>query len=341
MPDLLAASPRATHLLSSTPVKRIALAAAILVATALAGWGLTSAVDPGALRAAFAEVRWEWVVLAAVAYALSQSLSALVWRVGLSAGGLGGVGHGHVLSAHWIGRGAAELLPAQLGEGVRVAAMRRHPETTNEGGCARIAGSLGAFKVVDGLGNFALVGLLTLIIPLPGPAAHLRWIVGGALIAAGLGGIVLWRMRARGHALRLPGRAGRALDNAARGAAMLGNRRQTLSAFGLHFLAAAGRIISLAALLLAFGMPPSAALLVYPLLVVSALLPVSPGGVGVREAALVPALVAAYGLGTDVAIAYSLGIQATVLSVSLLGALIAVAYHELAMPSRHVAPAPA
>lgn len=332
MPDSLAASPRATHLLSSIPAKRVALAAAVIAATALAGWGLASAVDPAALQAAFAGVRWEWVALAGVAYALSQSASAFVWRVGLSAGGLGGVGPGHVLSSHWIGRGAAELLPAQLGEGVRLAAMRRHPETTHEGGCARIAGSLGAFKLVDGLGNFALVGLLTLVIPLPGPAAHLRWIAAAALGVAVVGGLVLWRLRARGAALRLPGAAGRALNNAARGAAMLGDRRQTLGAFGLHFVAAAGRIISLAALLLAFGMPASAALLAYALLVVSALLPISPGGIGVREAALVPALVAAYGLGTDLAIAYSLSIQATVLAVSLVGALIAVAYHELAMP---------
>jgi uncharacterized membrane protein YbhN (UPF0104 family) len=56
----------------------------------------------------------------------------------------------------------------------------------------------------------------------------------------------------------------------------------------------------------------------------SGLIAISPGGVGVREAALVPALVATYGLGANTVVAFSLGVQATALGVSLVGAALAL-----------------
>lgn len=307
--------------------KRTALIAVTLLGTGLAIYGLHAAIDPGALGETFAAVRWEWILVAALAYAVCQTTAGLVWRVGLSAGGLDGVSRSHALSTHWMARGAGELLPAQLGEGVRVATVRRHP-ATEDGGCARIAGSLGAFKLIDGMGNFAVVGLLTLIIPLPGPVANLRWIVLGFLAAALTFALVVNRIGVNRATSRLPGPVRRGFRTAANGAGLLGDRRRVMGAFALHGISATARIVSLGALLLAFGLPFHAALLVFAVLVMAGLVPISPGGMGVREAALVPALVAAYGLSADSVLAFSLSIQATVLAVSLVGGLIAFAHHH-------------
>jgi hypothetical protein len=52
----------------------------------------------------------------------------------------------------------------------------------------------------------------------------------------------------------------------------------------------------------------------------------------VRDAAIVPALVATYGLSAEPALAFSLGIQATALGVSLLGAAVALVLMRLSRP---------
>jgi uncharacterized membrane protein YbhN (UPF0104 family) len=133
-------------------------------------------------------------------------------------------------------------------------------------------------------------------------------------------------------ARRLPRRLQGPVRGLGQGAAVLTRRREALAAIGLQLVAISGRVVSLAALLHAFGMPAEAALLVFALLVLSGVLAISPGGVGVREAALVPALVATYGLGTELTLAFSLGIQATALAVSLLGAAVALVHQRLWPP---------
>ncbi len=118
----------------------------------------------------------------------------------------------------------------------------------------------------------------------------------------------------------------------AEGAAVLARRRDAAVAVGLQLVAIGARVASLAALLHAFGMPASAALLVYALMVLSGVVAISPGNVGVRDAAIVPALVATYGLSAEPALAFSLGIQATALGVSLLGAGVALVLMRLSRP---------
>ena len=67
-------------------------------------------------------------------------------------------------------------------------------------------------------------------------------------------------------------------------------------------------------------------------MVLSGVVAISPGNVGVRDAAIVPALVATYGLSAEPALAFSLGIQATALGVSLLGAGVALVLMRLSRP---------
>lgn len=290
---------------------------------ALAAWGAAHAISPGALADAFAAVSWPWVVASAAAYAAGQIASGLVWGVGLRAGGVPGVGRRHVLSAHWIGHGACELLPAQLGHVVRFAAIRRHPAAAAGGGL-RIAGSVGAWKVVDGLVTFVVVAIAAMVMPLPASAGGLRWLAGGTLAGLLIALYVLTRVGPSRVARRLPARVAGLVRGLGEGAAVLASRRDAAAAVGLQLVAICGRVVSLAALLHAFGMPAEAALLVFALMVLAGVVAISPGNVGVRDAALVPALVATYGLSAEPALAFSLGIQATALGVSLLGAAVAL-----------------
>ena len=90
--------------------------------------------------------------------------------------------------------------------------------------------------------------------------------------------------------------------------------RDAAAAVGLQLVAVCCRVASLAALLHASGcraQPPSWCVL----MVLSGVVADFPGNVGVRDAALVPALVATYGLSAEPALAFSLGIQATALGV--------------------------
>ena len=304
-------------------VRRSLVVAGAVALLALACWGATHAIQPGALADAFAAVSWPWVVVSAVVYAAGQMASGLVWGVGLRAGGMRGVERRHVQSAHWIGHGAGEVLPAQLGHVVRYAAIRRHPAAAAGGGL-RIAGSVGAWKVVDGLVTFVVVAIAAMVMPLPDGLGGLRWLAAGTLAGLLVALLVASRVGLGRVARLLPERLAKVVLGLGEGAALLTRRRDAAAAVGLQLVAICGRVVSLAALLHAFGMPAEAALLVFALMVLSGVVAISPGGVGVRDAAMVPALVATYGLSAEPALAFSLGIQATALGVSLLGAGVAL-----------------
>lgn len=297
--------------------------AAALALIALAGWGAAHAIQPGALADAFTAVSWPWVAVSGVVYAAGQIASGLVWGVGLRAGGVPGVGRRHVQSAHWIGHGAGELLPAQLGHVARYAAIRRHPAAA--AGCGlRVAGSVGAWKVVDGLVTFVVVAIAAMVIPLPAGLGGLRWLAGASLAGLLVALWILARVGPARAAQLVPRRMERVVRGLGEGMAVLTRRRDAATAVGLQLVAIGGRVVSLALLLHAFGMPAEAALLVFAMMVLSGVVAISPGNVGVRDAALVPALVATYGLSAEPALAFSLGIQATALGVSLVGAAIAL-----------------
>src|SRR4051812_36638773 len=172
--------------------RRPVIATVALAVLAVTAWGVMNAADPGRLRDSFTGVSWPWIVAACAAYAGTQLTSALVWKVGLDAGGLGAIDRGHVIRAHLLGRGACELLPAHLGEAVRYAAVRRHPAA--DGGGVRIAGSMGAFKLIDGVVTFAVVAAATTVAPLPHGFTPIRWaaglMLGGLLVAV----VILWRV---------------------------------------------------------------------------------------------------------------------------------------------------
>ena len=314
-------------------LRRPRSASVAIIVLALTAWGVMNAADPARLRDSFTGVTWPWIVAACAAYAATQVTSALVWKVGLDAGGLRDIGHGHVIRAHWLGRGACELLPAHLGEAVRYAAVRRHPAA--DGGGMKIAGSMGAFKLLDGVVTFAVVAAATTVAPLPSGFTPIRWAAGLMLAGLIVSVIVLWRFGGSRLSVLVPRRARGLIQTFGRGAGLLACRRSIVIAAILQLCAIGLRILSLAALLAAFGLPAAAAPLVFGLMIVSGYLAISPGGAGVREAAVVPVVVTTYGLTAAPVLAFSLGVQAIALVVSVLGALVA-----LVLERRSAGPAP-
>ena len=179
-----------------------------------------------------------------------------------------GIQRRHVLSAHWLGHGACELLPAQLGHVVRYAA---HPPSPGRrrGRRARSPGSVGAWKVVDGLVTFVVVAIATMVMPLPDGFGGLRWLAGATLGGLLVALFVVSRIGPAPAARMVPGRLAGVARGLGEGAAVLARRRDAGAAVGLQLLAICGRVVSLAALLHAFGMPPEAALLAFALMVLS------------------------------------------------------------------------
>lgn len=282
-------------------------------------------LHPGSVASALAGADPELLALAIGMYALGQTASGMMWRSCQEAGGVRGIPTRTLLGLHWISRGACELLPASLGEAVRVGLVRRHPAGA-EAGAWRITGGLAGYKGVDAAVTALAVLALTLVVPLPGPASGLRWTAAGA-IAVVAAAALAWRLGAhRGLAHRIPGRARSAAAKLGAGAGVFGDARaaRTASLYGLAAIAA--RVVSLAALLAAFGAPAAAAGLAFSVIVLAGIVPAAPGGAGTRELMLVPALALAYGLPTDTALAFSLAVQAVALGTSLVVGLAALAW---------------
>lgn len=299
-----------------------------IVVLAIAVVAGASSISPLSLAAAVAGGAPEWLLLAAVLNVLSHTAYGMVWRDGLKAAGLGAIRLSSVMRAHWICRGASELLPFQLGEAARVVALRREPGVN--GATWRIVGSMAAFKTVDAAVTFPLAAIVLMVAVEPSPLVVAGIVSGVALVALGAlaawaGGLVSARLRGRAQAI---------CHELVAGAALLRQGSSLISPVAWQLASTALRVGSLAAILIAYGVPMAAAPLMFAMLVLAGLLPLAPGGAGVREAAVVPMLVAMYGVGLDSALAASLAVQAVTLILALSGA-------GIAMASRARIPAPA
>ncbi|MDX6556008.1 MAG: Lysylphosphatidylglycerol synthase region [Miltoncostaeaceae bacterium] len=296
-------------------------------------WLVARSLDPASVLGAFETVKWSWIVIAAACYATGLLAGAASWRVGLSAGGLAGVPFRHIVASQWIGQGVGAVLPGHMGEAARLLALRRH--LSAEGGRgARIAGTMAAQHVLDGMAIMLLVVVASFAVPVPGALADLRWIALALLILTPAS-LLLARPGGLGRRLaaRLPERAQRVLANFADGAAVL-MRRQALTAFAWQAVAIGGRFGALLCLVYAFalGVPLSAALLVFAMLAAAAVIPAAPGGLGAKQAAVVVPLGAVYGVASEQALALSLGFQATLAAVALTGGLVALVHQRLEAP---------
>ncbi len=282
-----------------------------------------------------------WLLLVAVgAYAVGQTLSGVMWSTCQRAGGVHGLSLTTTLGFHWIARAACELLPASLGEAVRVGIVRRHPAGGAAGGW-RITGGIGGYKTIDAAITAITILAIVLVAPPPGPAAALRLTAIGLVVAL-LVAALAWRFGGDRLGRALPPRIHAVGHRFAQGAGVLCNPRAASYAAGLGAAAIAARIISLAALLAAFGVPAQASALTFCVIALAGAVPLAPGGTGSREVILVPALAMAYGIPTATALAFSLAVQAVALGTSLAVGAVALGWlgPRLRLPKPAVSPLP-
>jgi uncharacterized membrane protein YbhN (UPF0104 family) len=287
-----------------------------LILAAMVAIGLTQ-VHFGTAASALSHADGRMLAAGIVLYALGQTISGVMWGVCQDAGGVRGIPLRTTLGLHWISRASCEVLPANLGEAVRVALVRRHPVGASAGGW-RITGGIAGYKAIDAAVTGAAVLAIALASPLPGPAGSLRWTALGAVGAVGAVAVA-WRLGGAARMTRiLPRRLRDAASSMGEGAGVLrdGGAARTAAILGIFALVA--RILSLAALLAAIGAPPQAAALAFSVIVLAGMVPAAPGGAGTREVLLIPVLVLAYGMPTSTALAFSLAVQAAGLGVSLI-----------------------
>lgn len=317
------------HSMTPTPLSsvrtarpRTILAVAALLAVGIAVVSGIGAIDIGGAAAALTHARPELLVAAMGLYLLSQTASGLMWGVCQGAGDVR-IAMPTTLGLHWIARASCELLPAGLGEALRVAAVRRHPDGARAG-TWRIAGALTGSKVIDGVVTAVVVLVIALATPLPGAAAGLRWTALAGVGAFAVAGVA-WRLGRGRLPVRLaPARMRRVSARLAEGAGVLSDPAGARLAGLLALLSVLLRIACLAVLLGALGIAPQAAPLAFAAIVLAGVVPGAPGGVGAREVVLLPALALAHGVPGADALAFSMAVQAIALTTSLVAGGVAL-----------------
>jgi uncharacterized membrane protein YbhN (UPF0104 family) len=293
-------------------------------------------VDRGALADALAGVDVRWLAAAAVANVLNIVMHGWAWQIGLGAGGAGPVAIRHALTATWAGKAVNQLLPGKVGELVRIAMIRSHLEPDRRE-ISRVVGSVVAQRALNLVATLAIVTITASLMPLPVSVPGGRWTPVAALlmVAAVAAGV---RLAGRSTS---PTRVGRgrvrtALATFAGGAGLLRPSRASARAVSLHMVAVSAQLVTFACLLRGFDIatPLSAPLLIIALVGLAGAVPGAPGGLGLNQAALVAPLGAAYGVEPASALAFALGLQATVAVVAVAGGLVAVAHHRRACALR-------
>jgi uncharacterized membrane protein YbhN (UPF0104 family) len=321
---------RARRLWDAIPA-RVRTSVGVLAGLTLAAAALVFAgrgVDRDGLVAAFADVSWWWVAGAAVANVLTIVAQGHAWRLGLRAGGMGEVKARHAIAATWIGKAGNQVLPGKVGEVARVALIRSHlPADRRE--ISRIVGSVVAQRVVLIVATFIVITLAATVLGMPAEIPGGRWAPPLALLVMGLAGVLASRRRAPG-AERPTGRVRAVVARFAAGAGLLRMDRLAASALGLHLVGLSSQIAMMHFLMRGFGVsaPPTAALLVIALVGIAGAVPAVPGGAGLNQAALVAPLGAIYGVAPDTALAFSLGLQATLAGVAVAGGLVVAARYR-------------
>jgi uncharacterized membrane protein YbhN (UPF0104 family) len=287
-------------------------------------------VDMAGLRTAFSRVQWWWVAAAAVANAVNIVAQGQAWKIGIRAGGMGEVRTRHAVAATWIGKAVNQLLPGKVGEVARIAVIRGHiaPDRRQ---VSRIVGSVLAQRVLNIVATLLVIAASTVVLPIPPAVPGGRWAapaVLGALAAAAAAVVAVRRRRTAGTADG--GAIRRNVRGAVEGAGLLRPGRQSAGALGLHLVAIAAQFAMMEFLLRGFAVsaPITAPLVIIALVGIAGAVPGAPGGAGLNQAALVAPLGAVYGVTPATALAFALGLQATLAAVAIAGGLVAGVHHH-------------
>lgn len=287
-----------------------------LVSAGLLGLVATR-IDFGAASSRLSHGRWGWVVAAVAVVFTSLLVGAGRWSLYLRAAGVER-GRASVLRAYLIGAFTTNFLPSQAGGDVTRAWLAGRRGTRIR------AATTVVVDRVTALGCLIAVAWLAFAFersPVPGTLVGALGATSGAF-AAGCLAVALAIRGARRIAAKLPARlAGPARDagEAVRRCVARPVLWRTL-AIGLGFQGLIALNAWLIAHSISLDVPFSALLMTLPVVVVLAAVPVSIGGLGVREGSYV-LLLGQAGVGTTDATLFSLMTAATFAIASLPGGL--------------------
>ena len=298
-------------------------------------------VDRAGLTEAFRHVSWWWVAGAIGANVVNIVALGWAWRIGLKAGGTGRVATRHAIAATWLGKAGNQLLPGKVGEIARIAMIRSHiaPDRRQ---LSRIIGSVVAQRAFSFLATFVIVVIVASVMPLPMHVPGGRWAPAAAFVVlvAIIVALTIAKPFTRSGGTARSGRFRSMITGFAGGAGLLRPSRAAAMALGAHLIAVSAQLAMLEFLLRGFdvGAPPTAPLLIVALVGIVGAVPGAPGGAGLNQAALVAPLGAAYGISATSALAFALGLQATLAVVAVAGGLVAMLAHRRGSPLRAAFP---
>jgi len=246
----------------------LAVLAALCASPSLLGDRVSEAIS--GLGAADPSLLW----LAGIAFTATSLCGALAWRAAIRASG-SPLSFFDASSRYAVGCGVNAIAPAHVGSALRVALFGR----ITKGGCWTVSGAAAAVGVtrIVWIGALIAVGSAGGVLPL-WPLFAIFGIVAAAAIVA---------ITAR--YVSLP----RRLDNLlAAFAALAESPRDLAIVAGWAFVGAAAKVAAAAAIVGAMGIdhPVRAALVLVPAVELAAVLPITPGNVGLASAAVALAL---------------------------------------------------
>jgi glycosyltransferase 2 family protein len=278
------------------------------------------------LWAAVARVPIVWWIAGVGTYLCFHLIGVVKWRLLVNAAG-GGLPALHAVRCYYVGLFSNTFLPSVVGGDVVRGAVALRRVRSRAG---LLLGSL-ADRVQDVFGLAAVAALGALLLPTALDEGSRRVFM--ALFAVAVAGAVMlivvlrvmpWRrlpLRVRRKLVRVRA-AFRSLSSRPRAlvtAFMLGMLLQTLQVLLNAWL---GRFVGL-------DLPIQVWLFAWPLAKIAATLPLTQGGLGVREAALA-ALLAPFGVPPVLAVAVSLVFQVVVISGGLIGGAISLVLGRIA-----------
>ena len=243
-----------------------------------------------------------------------------------------------ITSSLVIGQFFNNVLPARAGEAARVVALRRQTKTS----AVEAAGTVVSERVLDGLVLLALLFVASPFLPAVGWIEAAAALAGAGLVCTVVLVIVLARFGSRPfRALarlvgRIPGVRGDSLEHAAdslvRGFAVFRDPRMAAIAIGLT--AASWLSLSFAFWLGMIGFDMAvgfgAGLLVVIATDLALILPSSPAGLGVFEAAAITAL-SVYAVDDSTALSYAIVVHAAIFFLFVVLGYVALHWHVVSV----------
>jgi uncharacterized protein (TIRG00374 family) len=317
------------------PFHRFALAAAGLAVSAVLAWLAARSVDPHAFVASFRRTAWWYLVPSGAALVVAVAARWLRWWLLFAPGRrppLRALGR-----AFLIGHLFNNLLPARPGELARAVALRREAGTPVVEALATTA----AERVYDVL---ALVVLLAASAPFApvGRDARTAAVAAGAIAAAALAVVVVFGRdgarleRVLSRVPRLSADTARRWSaSAVHGVVSLRDRRVAVPAVLLTAVSWVLLALSGWALLFAFHLRLglAAGLLVVAAANLALLVPASPGGVGVFEAAAVSVL-AGFSVDRSAGLSYAVALHGLNLFPYVVVGALALLHHTRVVRER-------